>query len=71
MLPSVTLSMQAQGAHISGNAGVLTVQHSRAALIDGAAPSSSVQLRPRYTVVDAALPRPTNQGSDLLTIASP
>ena len=71
VLPSLALSMQAQGAQIRGNAGVLTVQHSRAALIDGSAPNSSVQLRPRNLVIDAALPRATSHGSDLVTIASP
>jgi hypothetical protein len=71
VLPSVTLSMQPQGARVTGNAGVLTVQHSRAELVDGAMPSSSVQLRPQFLVIDAALPRAAQSGSDLVTIASP
>ena len=70
VLPSLALSMQAQGAQILGNAGVLTVQYSSGAPVDGAAPSRSTQIRPRHVVVDAALPRGTN-GQELVTLAAP
>ena len=71
VLPSLALSMQAQGAQVRGNAGVLTIQSSRSDIDDGAAPSSSLQLRPRNLVIDTALPRPAILASDIVTIASP
>lgn len=70
VLPSLALSMQAQGAQILGNAGVLTVQYSSGEPVDGALPSSTTQLRPRHIVVDTALPRGTS-GQELVTIAAP
>ena len=71
VLPSLALSMQAQGAQVRGNAGVLTIQSSRSDVDDGAAPSSSLQLRPRNLVIDTALPRGAILASDIVTIASP
>ena len=71
VLPSLALSMQAQGAQVRGNAGVLTVQSSRSNVDGGAAPSSSLQLRPRNLVVDTALPRSSILANDVVTIASP
>ena len=70
VLPSLALSMQAQGAQILGNAGVLTVQRSSGGPVDGEAPSSSTQLRPRHIVVDAALPRGTG-AQEFVTLAAP
>lgn len=71
VLPSLALSMQAQGAQVRGNAGVLTIQSSRSDVDDGAAPSNSLQLRPRNLVVDTALPRSAIVANDVVTIASP
>lgn len=71
VLPSLALSMQAQGAQVRGNAGVLTVQSSRSDTDDGAAPSSSRQLRPRNLVIDTALPRAAILANDVVTVASP
>ena len=71
VLPSLALSMQAQGAQVRGNTGVLTIQSSRSDVDDGAAPSSSLQLRPRNWVIDTALPRGAILASDIVTIASP
>ena len=71
VLPSLALSMQAQGAQVRGNTGVLTIQSSRSDVDDGAAPSSSLQLRPRNLVIDTALPRGAILASDIVTIASP
>ena len=71
VLPSLALSMQAQGAQVRGNAGVLTVQSSRSEVDGGAAPSSSLQLRPRNLVVDTALPRSSIFANGVVTIASP
>ena len=70
VLPSLALSVQAQGAQILGNAGVLTVQYSSSERVDGAAPSRSTQMRPRHTVVDTALPRGTH-GQEFVTLAAP
>ena len=70
VLPSLALSMQAQGAKILGNAGVLTVQHSSGGPIDGEAPSISTQMRPRHVVVDTALPRGA-RGKEFVTVAAP
>ena len=69
--PSLALSVQAQGVQVRGNAGALTVQRGRGGLVDGAAPSSSMQLRPRTPVIDATLPGATSHGSSLVTIAAP
>ena len=71
VLPSLSLSMQAQGAQVRGNAGVLTIQSSRSDVDGSAAPSTSLQLRPRNLVVDTALPRSAILANDVLTIASP
>ena len=70
VLPSLALSMQAQGAQILGNAGVLTVQYSSGEPVDGAAPTRSTQMRPRHIVVDSALPRGT-RGQEFVTLAAP
>ena len=70
VLPSLALSIQAEGAQILGNAGVLTVQHSSGVPVDGEAPSSSTQVRPRHIVVDAALPR-GSRGQEFVTVAAP
>lgn len=70
VLPSLALSMQAQGAQILGNTGVLTVQYSSGEPVDGQAPSSSTQLLPRHIVVDTALPRGAS-GQEFVTIAAP
>lgn len=71
VLPSLALSMQAQGAQVRGNAGVLTIQSSRSEVDGGAAPSSSLQMRPRNLVVDTALPRSSILANGVVTIASP
>ncbi len=71
VLSSLSLSMQAQGAQVRGNTGVLTVQSSSGGIDDGAAPSSSQQLRPRNVVVDTTLPGAAIPANSVVTIASP
>lgn len=71
VLPSLSLSMQAQGAQVRSNAGVLIIHGSRRDTDDGAAPSTSLQLRPRNLVIDTALPRGVILANDVVTIASP
>lgn len=71
VLPSLALSMRAQGAQVRGNTGVLTLQSSRSGVDDGVTPGSSQQLRPRNLVIDTALPRSAVGTGDVVTIASP
>jgi len=58
VLPSVALSMQANGWGAQGNSGVLTVQRSVAKAPDSRLPRASV-------------PMPTVAGGELITIAAP
>lgn len=71
VLASLALTIQPQGALVRGNAGVLTLQSSPGGVDDGAAPSSSQQLRPRNLVIDTALARGVILAGDFVTIAAP
>jgi hypothetical protein len=71
ILPSLGLALQGQGLRVQGNSGPLTLQSNNASSWDGRAPSSSVQLRPRLQVIDAAIPAAQFNNGALITLAAP
>jgi len=71
VLPTLALSMQAQGWRVQGNSGALTLQTGAAGTADGGAPGTSVRLGARRRATDASVQATNAASGDVVTIAAP
>ncbi len=71
ILPSLALSMHAQGLRVQGSGTALTLQSNASLAWDGRAPIRSVPLRPQRQVIDTLIPAGEFNRAGLVTIAAP
>lgn len=71
VLPTLALSIQAQGWRVQGNSGMLTLQTDAAATTDGTTPGTSMRLGARRRAIDATLQATSASSGNIVTIAAP